>query len=85
MSQKFKKIRNKNDGSTAYGKWFATAVYDQHFFELGLRFLCNSSQNSAEYPKNLQKRKRNCKFAADFCSILQFIASIECIVIYKTR
>ena len=31
MSQKFKKLQNKNDDSTAYGKWFATAVYDQHF------------------------------------------------------
>ena len=28
MSQKFKKLQNKNDESTAYGKWFATAVYD---------------------------------------------------------
>ena len=33
MSQKFKKIQNKNDESTAFGKWFATAVYDQHFIE----------------------------------------------------
>jgi predicted histone-like DNA-binding protein len=33
MSQKFKKIQNKNDESTAYGKWFATAVYDQNFVE----------------------------------------------------
>ena len=33
MSQKFKKLQNKNDKSTAYGKWFATAVYDQHFIE----------------------------------------------------
>ena len=33
MSQKFKKIQNQNDDSTAYGKWFATAVYDQHFIE----------------------------------------------------
>ena len=33
MSQKFKKIQNKNDESTAYGKWFATAVYDQRFIE----------------------------------------------------
>ena len=33
MSQKFKKIQNKNDESTAYGKWFATAVYDLHFIE----------------------------------------------------
>ena len=31
MSQKFKKIQNSNDESTAYGKWFATAVYDQKF------------------------------------------------------
>ena len=33
MSQKFKKLQNSNDDSTAYGKWFATAVYDQHFIE----------------------------------------------------
>ena len=33
MSQKFKKLQNRNDESTAYGKWFATAVYDQHFIE----------------------------------------------------
>ena len=33
MSQKFRKIQNKNDESTAYGKWFATAVYDQRFIE----------------------------------------------------
>ena len=31
MSQKFKKLQNTNDDSTAFGKWFATAVYDQHF------------------------------------------------------
>ena len=31
MSQKFKKLQNKNNESTAYGKWFATAVYDQRF------------------------------------------------------
>ena len=31
MSQKFKKLQNQNDDSTAFGKWFATAVYDQHF------------------------------------------------------
>ena len=31
MSQKFKKIQNQNDDSSAFGKWFATAVYDQHF------------------------------------------------------
>ena len=33
MSQKFKKLQNKNDESTAYGKWYATAVYDQRFIE----------------------------------------------------
>ena len=33
MSQKFKKLQNQNDDSTAFGKWFATAVYDQHFIE----------------------------------------------------
>ena len=33
MSQKFRKIQNSNDDSTAFGKWFATAVYDQHFIE----------------------------------------------------
>ena len=33
MSQKFRKIQNTNDDSTAYGKWFATAVYDQHFIQ----------------------------------------------------
>jgi len=33
MSQKFKKLQNKNNESTAYGKWFATAVYDQHISE----------------------------------------------------
>ena len=33
MSQKFKKLQNKNNESTAYGKWFATAVYDQRFIE----------------------------------------------------
>ena len=33
MSQKFKKIQNSNEDSTAFGKWFATAVYDQHFIE----------------------------------------------------
>ena len=30
MAQKFKKLQNTNDDSTAFGKWFATAVYDQH-------------------------------------------------------
>ena len=33
MSQKFKKLQNKNSESAAYGKWYATAVYDSHFIE----------------------------------------------------
>ena len=33
MSQKFKKIQNSNNESAAYGKWYATAVYDQRFIE----------------------------------------------------
>ena len=33
MAQKFKKHQKTNDDSTAYGKWLATAVYDQHFIE----------------------------------------------------
>ena len=33
MSQKTKKIQNSNSESTAYGKWYATAVYDSHFIE----------------------------------------------------
>ena len=35
MSQKFTKLQNKNDESTAFGKWFATAVYDQHLVRHG--------------------------------------------------
>ena len=31
MAQKFKKLQNTKDDSTAFCKWFATAVYDQHF------------------------------------------------------
>ena len=30
MSQKFIKIKNKNQRSTAYGKYFARAVYDKN-------------------------------------------------------
>ena len=31
MSQKFIKSQNKNSFSQAYGKYFAQAVYDNHF------------------------------------------------------
>ena len=50
MSQKFKKIQNKNDESTAYGKWFATAVYDQHFIET--EELANYIQQQASVKKS---------------------------------
>lgn len=33
MSQKFIKVKNNNLRSTAYGKWFAQAVYDKNFVE----------------------------------------------------
>ncbi len=33
MSQKFIKAQNKNIRSTAFGKWFANAVYDKNFVE----------------------------------------------------
>ena len=50
MSQKFKKLQNKNDDSTAYGKWFATAVYDQHFIET--EELANYIQQQASVKKS---------------------------------
>ena len=50
MSQKFKKLQNKNDDSTAYGKWFATAVYDQHFIET--EELAESIQTQASVKKS---------------------------------
>ena len=33
MSQKYIKKRNNNAESTAYGKYYATPVYDEHFIE----------------------------------------------------
>ena len=50
MSQKFKKIQNANDESTAYGKWFATAVYDQRFIET--EELANFIQSQASVKKS---------------------------------
>ena len=50
MSQKFTKLQNKNDESTAYGKWFATAVYDQHFIET--EDLANCIQQQATVKKS---------------------------------
>ena len=50
MSQKFTKLQNKNDESTAFGKWFATAVYDQHFIET--EELANYIQQQASVKKS---------------------------------
>ena len=50
MSQKFKKLQNNNDESTAYGKWFATAVYDQRFIET--EELANFIQSQASVKKS---------------------------------
>ena len=50
MSQKFKKLQNTNDDSTAFGKWFATAVYDQHFIET--EELANYIQQQASVKKS---------------------------------
>ena len=50
MSQKFKKIQNSNEDSTAFGKWFATAVYDQHFIET--EELANYIQQQASVKKS---------------------------------
>ena len=50
MSQKFTKLQNKNDDSTAFGKWFATAVYDQHFIET--EELANYIQQQASVKKS---------------------------------
>ena len=50
MSQNFTKLQNKNDESTAFGKWFATAVYDQHFIET--EELANYIQQQASVKKS---------------------------------
>ena len=33
MSQRFVRLQNKNPESIAFGNWYATAVYDQHFID----------------------------------------------------
>ena len=67
MSQKFKKIQNKNDESTAYGKWFATAVYDQHFIET--EELANFIQTQASVKKSDIKAVLDDIFKVGFSSI----------------
>ena len=45
MSQKFIKLKNKNQRSTAYGKYFARAVYDKNF--VGTKALADFIQTQA--------------------------------------
>ena len=50
MSQKYIKTKNNNAESTAYGKYFATAVYDEHFIET--EELANYIQQQASVKKS---------------------------------
>ena len=50
MSQKYIKKRNNNAESTAYGKYYATAVYDEHFIET--EELANYIQQQASVKKS---------------------------------
>ena len=50
MSQKFIKSQNKNSHSEAYGKYFATAVYDNHF--IGTEELSDFIQRQASVKKS---------------------------------
>ena len=50
MSQKYIKSQNKNEQSTAYGKYFATAVYDNHF--IGTEELSEFIQRQASVKKS---------------------------------
>ena len=50
MSQKFIKSQNKNSQSPAFGKYFATAVYDNHF--IGTEELADFIQRQASVKKS---------------------------------
>ena len=50
MSQKYIKKKNNNAESTAYGKYFASAVYDEHFIEADE--LANYIQQQASVKKS---------------------------------
>ena len=50
MSQKYIKKRNNNAESTAYGKYYATPVYDEHFIET--EELANYIQQQASVKKS---------------------------------
>ena len=51
MSQKFIKSQNKNEQSTAFGKYYAMAVYDNHF--IGTEELADFIQRQASVKKNM--------------------------------
>ena len=53
MSQKFIKAKNKNSFSQAYGKYFAQAVYDNHF--IGTEELADFIQRQASVMKSDMK------------------------------
>ena len=50
MSQKFIKSQNKNEQSTAFGKYYAMAVYDNHF--IGTEELADFIQRQASVKKS---------------------------------
>ena len=50
MSQKFIKTKNNNQYNTAYGKYFAEAVYDSHF--IGTEELSEFIQRQASVKKS---------------------------------
>ena len=50
MSQKYIKRRNKNSHNVAYGKYYATAVYDNHF--IGTEELAEFIQTQASVKKS---------------------------------
>ena len=50
MSQKFIKIKNKNQRSTAYGKYFARAIYDKTF--VGTKQLADFIQTQASVKRS---------------------------------
>ena len=50
MSQKFIKSQNKNSSSQAFGKYFAQAVYDNHF--VGTEELADFIQRQASVKKS---------------------------------
>jgi len=50
MSQKYIKRKNKNSYNAAYGKYFATAVYDNHF--IGTEELADFIQSQASVKKS---------------------------------